>query len=1006
MAYWDPNAGWQTFSYLTNYKTDYQTVDPYALYPYKTVADFQSVFPYKTVNDFAAEYPYKTTEVTLKTALDFADQYPYKTEADFTADYPANRETSVQFWTKIASDGSRLISWTQPTKGSDWNIKTISYVGALKDQFSDSFRNSLSDSQKDLLRNKITELNTNYNQNNLDIQSRTTAANSYNLQQDALRQTVADTYNAEQEQLTQAEVDAFNRQQDTLRQQTLTEYNQLIDDYREQAVFNYNTRQDQLRDIAIDKNLSAEELNEFNQKLNIKNQTLNSWSQEVATYLQNSKTGTPESPAYVNTRDNLPTEKLSQLLDQGLITENEYNLYLNTAEQSYKTYYLKTRLSPWDPKSGAQPPVGAFDALYYRSQAGIDGQSVDKIFSDAVNNDDLDILGRFDRNLYAHYHYTTVGQKAGARGNAAQDANLVQKYAEYLTDADYQMYRDRVLGVGEGSILGGEVSALSTKAEAERERLFGAMTLDTLRESLKSIQEAKQKEQEFELYSQLGGFKELTTLNQDISSSILGDFGAGGIIGWMGGTENVEKKFTDALSKVTGISTQNAATYNWQKWFDEQLVKRYQEGATFQDLEDPTKTYVLDKQFADNYIQNYLKPRFDSSKSMSEFTSYVDVSEAEQNIFQTQNAVSALKDIADLRAKAYLDQIYSLSNTQKSKFDPEFYLNPTGNFSPDDPKIAAYNRQRDIVNTEYEAARNNPNAIVPGTNKTWAQWAYQYGLDINDRLQFARLHYQLLGGTKYGFDGARDVITFQDANDYIQNAILPEIITEKNALGDVTFMNFVTPETFADEMLRGIDPMANKEEWQKLLESQGLGGQDLTVEQVKEYIISSFRTNAAEEIRSSIKYLNEKRLRPTQERLGVEYIERPGDATSAGSPEETELYKIFRNAGYGGTEDEFYEKFMTDIDKGEMELFTQSSKPGGLRLSDSYSGITSSDPFKSIASMENLFSDQTTTTTTGEEEEAAPSYFRMFEDSSDEDYKSDTGKRILGEFTSLFKGFS
>ena len=50
-------------------------------------------------------------------------------------------------------------------------------------------------------------------------------------------------------------------------------------------------------------------------------------------------------------------------------------------------------------------------------------------------------------------------------------------------------------------------------------------------------------------------------------------------------------------------------------------------------------------------LTQILKPRFDQSKSMDEFISYLDVKEEEQNVFQS--VVNKLKQIADLRAKGY-----------------------------------------------------------------------------------------------------------------------------------------------------------------------------------------------------------------------------------------------------------------------------------------------------------------------------------------------------------------
>jgi hypothetical protein len=95
---------------------------------------------------------------------------------------------------------------------------------------------------------------------------------------------------------------------------------------------------------------------------------------------------------------------------------------------------------------------------------------------------------------------------------------------------------------------------------------------------------------------------------------------------------------------------------------------------------------------------------------------------------------------------------------------------------------------------------------------------------------------------------------------------------------------------------------------------------------------------------------------------------------------------------------------MTDVDRGEMELVTQASK--GLQASSLFSGLSSKDPFESLTALQGLFNEDTKTTT-DTKDKSAPSYFKLFEDTTeDEDYKSKTGQKILGEFTSLFKGFS
>lgn len=664
---------------------------------------------------------------------------------------------------------------------------------------------------------------------------------------------------------------------------------------------------------------------------------------------------------------------------------------------------------------------------------------------------------------YAHWHYTSQGLPNGERGNKAEDAKAVTEYQEYLTDAERQTYRDQVLGLSptfntieewaaaqkpevldawyqslptdqkkaydEGTLpvptldyipdslradvvmtkglttLEGELSTVISAKDIQQQAMFGSLTQDSLKRSVDELNRLTREQQEFDFYMGLEGFSEIATLNEELTNSLLGDSGIGGILAWMGDPEEVSSSLEKQLSGITGVPSQNSTVYNWQKWFEEQLVPVYESGAVVTDAFDPNITYEVPPEFAKDYIDRYLRPRFDESKSMSEFISYMDIKQEEQNVFQTQSALSKLKDLADLRAKSYLDQIYYTTNPSAGGvalvFDPNFYWNPTGNFSEDDPKYARYLNQKETVAKDWEIAKNEGSTAKPeGEVYTWSQLAYLYGLDLNNAEQFAKLHYQVKGfKEEYNFDPAKDVITLKDAEDYIKTSIIPEVEAEKLELGDITFLNFVTPEEFADAVLEGISPEEQKEEWEQLLESIGLSGEDLGIEEVKQYIIEALQTGAAKEIREAIKYLNEKKLKPTQERLGVEYIEREEDYKPTGSPTDTQLYKIFQDAGYQGTEDDFYKDFMPDVSRSEMELLAQGQ--GGLETSSVFSGLTSSDPFEALASLETLFAEDEKQVEETETKNKKPSYFTLFEE---EDEVKKTEDEILGEFTSLFKG--
>lgn len=665
------------------------------------------------------------------------------------------------------------------------------------------------------------------------------------------------------------------------------------------------------------------------------------------------------------------------------------------------------KITPWDSSTAAQPPTGGFDSsyYYYNTPGGSQAEAQWDAAQETVNVGgeripDLDVVGRYSFDSYLHWHYTTQGKAAGYRGNEASFADLPEYYQEEMTDAEYQMYRDKVLGIEGDTILSKTVGTELAAKDKQAQQQFGSLTNDSLKKAADELVKAKARERDLDFYRGLEGFNEVLTINETIANSLLGDSGIGGILGFVTNPEKAKESLTGSLSKATGVPDFNGVTYNWQKWFDEQLAGNYEQGITVQDPTDPTKSYTLNADFAKRYIDEYLKPRFDSSKSMSEFISTIELQQQDQNIFDIQKSLGKLKDVAALRAEAYLDGVY---NTAPLNFDAAFYMNPTGNFTPDDPKVARYQDQSTQVNSDWETARRNGDTVAPGTNWTWNQWAYHYGLDPNDKNQFAKLHYQVVGAGK-GYDPAKDLITLKDATDYINSKIIPEIAAKDIDLVDVNFLQFVTPEEFADSVIEGISPETNKEEWDKMLGTLGLAGSGMGIDEVKQYISDQFRTNNAVNIREAIKYLNEKGITPTQKKVGVDYIERPEDAKAETSPYATSLYKAFKNAGYQGSEDDFYGKFMTDVSKEEMQLMEQGASEKGLQLGGKYAGLTSEDPFTALGSISSLFGSTEEGAT--DKEKATSSYFKLLDDEDKEEYKSKSGERILGEFTSFFKGFT
>jgi hypothetical protein len=716
-------------------------------------------------------------------------------------------------------------------------------------------------------------------------------------------------------------------------------------------------------------------------------------------------------------------------------------------ETNFKTFYRTEKLQPWDTALGAKPLYGDFDPKYYEAQ----NPTVAQQWNSAVSNDDLDITERYGKNNFYLQNYTTQGKAAGLRGNAAEITEQTNKYIETKpTDKDLQNVRDLQLGINTATqtqrLLNipeiaeqfekarngdpywskqakekfldpskpDEFAALFRLSERPEDKQvslnynvnagygvteledalnqavgeksivdtkrFGALTQNVLQDTIKEMKKAKAQEETLGLLSGFGGFSEIMDINKTLTNSILGDTGIGGMLSFTSAGK-AEESLEKSLQNITGV--RNNATYNWQQWFDNALKTKYD-----QDLElgyttaEATDQIKIDSEFARQFIDDYLIPRFNTSKSMDEFVEYLDVRQEEQNPFQTQDMLNATSQVANLRAQAYLDQ---LKATNDRYFNSDFYFNPTG----DKAREGAYTEQASTVASDWEAAKKG--------DGYWAQQAYRFGVDVNDKQAFARMHFQVKGQGK-GYDGADDILNAGKVQNEIFNNILPALKEEALKQGSV-FGQFVTPEEFADEMLRGLDP-EDKSSWNEVLQRYGLTEFKGTVDELKEYIKETLRTGSAQEIREKIKYLNEKRKRPTQQVLGLTYIERPEDFKDEKVEPTTELFNVFQSSGYQGTEDEFYNNFFPDLDRSEQKLLTKSGKDSALTSF----GLDLSDPFASLGTIES-FLDEDTTTTDEKTESSSSSFFSLgSEEDEDTNYKSKTGEKILGEFTSMFKG--
>ena len=103
--------------------------------------------------------------------------------------------------------------------------------------------------------------------------------------------------------------------------------------------------------------------------------------------------------------------------------------------------------------------------------------------------------------------------------------------------------------------------------------------------------------------------------------------------------------------------------------------------------------------------------------------------------------------------------------------------------------------------TEGSSFLINPDLPTLGT---WKSQLYRFAVDPTNKEEFAKMHFQIIGQGQ-GYDPAEDHINPTKVKNHIYNNILPLLSDEALKQGTI-FGKFVTPEEFADDMLRGLDP--------------------------------------------------------------------------------------------------------------------------------------------------------------------------------------------------------
>lgn len=426
-----------------------------------------------------------------------------------------------------------------------------------------------------------------------------------------------------------------------------------------------------------------------------------------------------------------------------------------------------------------------------------------------------------------------------------------------------------------------------------------------------------------------------------------------------------------------------------------------------------------DQRFAQDFFTNYLKPRFDQSKSMSEFIDYMDVKKGEESIFQTQDRMTTLKYAAETATSSWFNQLKTL---QPSGFNSGFYLDPGSYYTTKgvgdgvlsgetfkeewrDALPERYANQTTKVTEAWNQAQNGlKGKTEDGREIDWAKEAYYYGLDLKNKDDFAKLHYQVIGQYQPDvYDAAPDIASPEIANIYIQKVLTPALQAKYAEVGTV-FGEFVNPESYAQKIVDSFDPIKNREEIDKVLKMYNLDPASTDLSQLRDMIAESIKGDNAAAIRSRIEELNKIKEKPTQKELGVEYIQRDLDEKDLEAAEDDKLYGIFKTAGYKGDVDQFYEEFMPDATSEDRQMFNAAYDKKAFK--DIFSFSASSDPFSNLAQMEKLSGEESEDIFSMRENKPTTSRFSYFDpeaDTEDEESSSPVKIKRGADFLKDFK---
>lgn len=362
----------------------------------------------------------------------------------------------------------------------------------------------------------------------------------------------------------------------------------------------------------------------------------------------------------------------------------------------------------------------------------------------------------------------------------------------------------------------------------------------------------------------------------------------------------------------------SSVTYDWQKWFDTELAKRYdtEENPSYvksilgSDLSDE------DIDIARGFIDSFLRERFDGSKALSEFNSYIEPGQG--NVVLEESAVDAWSKYSD-------DNYYSLLGNltdPNSNLGNFWTLLKSGwasglGFSSQyykDQEVIDSNQQTVTIEKLWDglkaihavALEKNTTDLKASdfdesiyttlgieteeqlTNKineyrAWWNRAFEYGSDLNNLDEFTSMHYNVYKQELVSSSLSKLVVVpdgkvlnintpdaFEEADRLKIQQMAESLAYEaSNYISRIQYGEFTPPEEYVKDLLNNASIFSM---------FSGTALDDTSaLDIIKEFtddFVGTISTYAGEQIRNSIRALIDEGTFPSQEELGVDYIER------------------------------------------------------------------------------------------------------------------------------------